>query len=49
MTTALIKTGLAQKGYIHVNVDEGWLKDRDNKTGQIIVDTKKFPNGMKVC
>jgi len=24
VTSALIATGLAAKGYIHVNVDEGW-------------------------
>jgi hypothetical protein len=22
----LISTGLAAKGYVHINVDEGWLK-----------------------
>ena len=43
----LIDTGLAAKGYVHVNVDEGWLKGRDSKTGEIVADPKKFPSGMK--
>ena len=33
-------------GYIHVNVDEGWLKDRDSN-GNIVEDRVKFPSGMK--
>ena len=35
ITLALISTGLAAKGYVHVNVDEGWLKSRDATTGSI--------------
>lgn len=31
----------------YVNVDEGWLKGRDNATGEIISDDVKFPSGMK--
>ena len=47
VTTALIRSGLAAKGYIHVNVDEGWLLGRDKATGTIISDDDKFPSGMK--
>lgn len=39
---ALTDTGLAAKGYVHINVDEGWLKSRDSKTGEIIEDKTKF-------
>ena len=46
ITKALISTGLAAKGYIHVNVDEGWLKGRDS-AGNIVSDPVKFPSGMK--
>ena len=46
VTTALISTGLAAKGYVHVNVDEGWLKGRD-ANGSIFEDRVKFPSGMK--
>ncbi len=28
ITTLLIETGLAAKGYAYVNVDEGWLSGR---------------------
>jgi len=48
ITLALISTGLAAKGYVHVNVDEGWLKSRDATTGGMIIsDPVKFPSGMK--
>ena len=47
VTRALISTGLAAKGYVHVNVDEGWLLGRNETTGEIIEDLQKFPSGMK--
>ena len=47
VTKHLIETGLAAKGYVHVNVDEGWLKGRNETTGEIIEDREKFPSGMK--
>jgi alpha-galactosidase len=46
-TLHLISTGLAAKGYIHVNVDEGWLLSRNKSTGELIEDRDKFPSGMK--
>ena len=47
VTRHLIKTGLAAKGYVHVNVDEGWLLGRNTTTGDLIEDRDKFPSGMK--
>ena len=47
ITLHLIETGLAAKGFIHVNVDEGWLLGRNATTGDLIEDHKKFPSGMK--
>jgi len=47
ITQGLLKTGLAGKGYIHVNVDEGWLKGRNSTTGEMYEDLNKFPDGMK--
>ena len=47
MTRHLINTGLAAKGYTYVNVDEGWLKGRNETTGEIIEDREKFPSGMQ--
>jgi len=46
ITKALISTGLAAKGYIHVNVDEGWFKNRTAQ-GIMVEDPIKFPSGMK--
>ena len=47
ITTHLISTGLAAKGFVHVNVDEGWLLSRNKTTGELIEDRAKFPSGMK--
>ena len=47
VTRHFIETGLAAKGYIHMNVDEGWLLKRDEKTGKLVEDRKKFPSGMR--
>ena len=43
---ALVDSGLAAKGYSYVNVDEGWLKGRDNQTKTIYEDIEKFPSTM---
>jgi alpha-galactosidase len=42
---ALIASGLAAKGYVYVNVDEGWLLGR-RPNGTIYEDRTKFPEGM---
>ena len=47
VTRHLISSGLAAKGFVHVNVDEGWLLSRDASTGELISDPAKFPSGMK--
>jgi hypothetical protein len=39
-TTALVHRGLAAKGYVYVNVDEGWLKGR-YANGTIYEDFEK--------
>ena len=33
VTEYFISSGLAKLGYVHINIDEGWLKGRDNATG----------------
>ena len=35
VTLALISSGLAAKGFVHVNVDEGWFKERSS-TGEMV-------------
>ena len=46
-TTALVSSGLAAKGYVYVNVDEGWLKGRHDSNHSIYEDREKFPSGMR--
>jgi len=45
---AIVSTGLAKAGYVNVGVDCGWTTGfRDNITGAQIVNTTRFPSGMK--
>lgn len=43
----LVSTGLADKGYKYLNLDDCWQIARDNVTHKIIEDMDKFPAGMK--
>lgn len=43
---ALVDTGLADKGYTYVNIDDGYFGGRD-EDGVLIWDSSKFPNGLK--
>jgi alpha-galactosidase len=44
---ALVKTGLAKRGYDTVTIDDCWMqKDRDSH-GNLQVDPQRFPHGMK--
>lgn len=40
---ALVTTGLAAKGYRYVNIDDGWIQQRDRK-GRLVVRTSMFPS-----
>jgi alpha-galactosidase len=44
---AVVEKGLKKAGYMYINVDDFWSKGRDSISGAIIVDTSKFPHGMK--
>lgn len=44
---AMVSNGMKDAGYEYVNVDVGWALGRDSVTGKIIVDSIKFPSGMK--
>jgi alpha-galactosidase len=45
----LKKTGLADKGYQYVDLDDCWAERlRDPVTQRMVPDKKKFPNGLKV-
>ena len=43
---ALVSLGLADVGYVDVNVDDGWHGERD-ENGFVTENPEKFPSGMK--
>src|SRR6185312_12567805 len=44
---ALVRTGLAARGYDTVTIDDCWmLKDRDSR-GNLQPDPRRFPHGMR--
>lgn len=50
MIDRLANDGYAQLGYNFVNIDDCWMEKsfRDNKTGKLVPDHNRFPNGIKV-
>lgn len=40
----IVKTGLAQKGYRYINIDDGWWLKRRTTDGRMIVRTSIFPS-----
>ncbi|KAF3433286.1 hypothetical protein FNV43_RR24388 [Rhamnella rubrinervis] len=44
---ALISTGLADLGYVHVNIDDCWSSLTRDSKGQLVPDPKTFPSGIK--
>ncbi|MDQ6843219.1 MAG: glycoside hydrolase family 27 protein [Bacteroidota bacterium] len=45
----IISSGMKDAGYTYLVLDDGWMtKERDPRTGDLIPDPKKFPNGMKI-
>ncbi|XP_052185604.1 alpha-galactosidase 3 [Diospyros lotus] len=43
---ALVSTGLADLGYVYVNIDDCWSAPQ-RKEGQLVPDPKTFPSGIK--
>ncbi|MFF4953068.1 glycoside hydrolase family 27 protein [Streptomyces chattanoogensis] len=43
---ALVRTGLAGKGYDTVTVDDCWMAKQRGPQGELVPDTAKFPHGM---
>ena len=43
----LNSSGLLEAGYKYINLDDCWQIDRNNTTKEIIVDSDKFPSGIK--
>ncbi|KAK4579689.1 hypothetical protein RGQ29_029376 [Quercus rubra] len=44
---ALISTGLADLGYVYLNIDDCWSSTTRNSEGQLVPDPKTFPSGIK--
>lgn len=43
----MVSSGMKDAGYIYLVLDDGWMAmERDPKTGDLVPDPKKFPNGM---
>jgi len=48
VTDVIVASGMKDAGYTYIVLDDGWMaKERDVKTGDLIPDPKKFPNGLK--
>ncbi|KAB1217593.1 Alpha-galactosidase [Morella rubra] len=44
---ALVSTGLADLGYVYVNIDDCWSAVKRNSEDQLVPDPKTFPSGIK--
>jgi hypothetical protein len=42
--SALVQSGLAQKGYVYVNIDDGWWLKRRSSDGRLEIRTAIFPS-----
>ncbi|HEY2721133.1 MAG TPA: glycoside hydrolase family 27 protein [Chitinophagaceae bacterium] len=44
----MVSSGMKDAGYSYIVLDDGWMAmERDKKTGDLVPDPKKFPNGLK--
>jgi len=46
MADAMVSSGMRDAGYKYIVIDDGWAVGRE-KNGEIIVDKKNFPHGIK--
>jgi len=44
---AMVSTGMKDAGYEYIVIDDGWMTGERDQDGHIVVDSLKFPNGMK--
>ena len=43
----MVSSGLADAGYVYLNIDDGWqAPKRDAVTQRLVPDPAKFPEGM---
>jgi hypothetical protein len=43
---ALVKTGLAELGYVYLNLDDCWIAENRTADGKLTHDLDRFPHGM---
>ncbi|HRX94351.1 MAG TPA: glycoside hydrolase family 27 protein [Chitinophagaceae bacterium] len=44
----MVKSGMKDAGYSYIVLDDGWMaKERDPKTGNLVPDPEKFPDGLE--
>jgi alpha-galactosidase len=44
---AMVKSGMKKAGYQYIIIDDGWMTGKRDRYGHIIVDSVKFPHGIK--
>ncbi|NOY37297.1 MAG: glycoside hydrolase family 27 protein [Chlorobi bacterium] len=44
---AMVSSGMKDAGYQYIVIDDGWMTGNRDKEGHIIVDSVKFPHGIK--
>ncbi|MDQ8204449.1 glycoside hydrolase family 27 protein [Pelagicoccus sp. SDUM812003] len=44
---AMIENGMRDAGYVHINLDDGWMMMERDENGDLVPDPEKFPNGLK--
>lgn len=43
----LVKSGLRDRGYVYLNLDDCWMATKRDSNGNLYGDPIKFPSGMK--
>lgn len=44
---AMIDSGMRDAGYVHINLDDGWMLRERDPEGNLVPDPAKFPNGFE--
>lgn len=47
MADAMVLSGMKEAGYQYIVIDDGWMTNQRDSAGHILVNLKKFPNGIK--
>ncbi|MFI5138811.1 MAG: glycoside hydrolase family 27 protein [Sphingobacteriales bacterium] len=47
MVDTYVSSGMKDAGYTYFVLDDGWMSMERDKSGNLVADPKKFPNGMK--